>query len=55
MFLLLLALVYGNAYQFQSGFEFCLENEFKFDECKFHLDNVLANPKSIHYDSVQRE
>lgn len=48
LFLALLAL-FGNAYQYQSGFDFCLKNDFKIKECKYHLGQVKRNPRSMHY------
>ena len=55
LFISLLA-IFGNAYQYQSGFDYCKKIKYSASECKFHEKNVRRNPKSIHYkdlDAVQ--
>lgn len=49
LFVALLA-IFGNGYQFQKGFDFCLKYDFEFEECEKYEELLLANPKSKHYD-----
>lgn len=48
LFIAILAL-FGNAYQYQSGFDFCKKHDFKFKECSFHKKMVDKNFRSIHF------
>jgi len=49
MILLALMALFGNGYQYQSGFDTCKKYDFKIKECKFHEQNIKNNPKSMHY------
>lgn len=54
MLLVYLLAFFGNAIQYQAGFDFCLKHDFEFKECAFHYKMVKENNRSKHYDIIQK-